>query len=167
MLNDWDEPVLAIWMIETGICLLAAAAAAWLSRRKGRRPGSAFAGATCLMMTLQILAEQFRSGAYLRFMMMRLEQVLYLAWALAAVFLAEKRRARRLGRKGPGAYPGVFALLALAAGIALCQFMLDGKLLPEWPKAVGWTLYGLMIAGMAALCLRAALRTKSPVTAEK
>ena len=76
MMNDWDEPVLAVWMIETGICLLAAAAAAWLARRKGRRPGSAFAGATFLMIP-QILAEQFRSGEYLRFMMMRLEQALF------------------------------------------------------------------------------------------
>jgi len=156
MMNDWDEPVLAVWMIETGICLLAAAAAAWLARRKGRRPGSAFAGATCLMMALQILAEQFRSGAYLRFMMMRLEQILYLIWLLCAMLWAEKA----LARKGRGLrnWGGAAALLLMAGGIAAAQFMLDGKLLPEWPKAVGWTLYGLMIAGMAALCLRAALR---------
>ena len=154
VLNDWEEPVLATWMLETVWCLLCAAAAAALQRRQPQRAGNTFWMAACALLIPQILLEQFRSGAYLRFMMMRLEQVLYLAWALAAVFLAEKRRARRLGRKGPGAYPGVFALLALAAGIALCQFMLDGKVLPSWPKGIGWGLYGAMILGMGAVCAR-------------
>lgn len=158
MINEWEEAVLATWMIETGICLLAACAVALLRRGKIRAPGSAACLGICFLMIPQILAEQFRSGEYLRFMMMRLEQALFALLALGAVIWFCLRFRKESGHRGAlrGWGPAVF-FLCMAAAVALVQFMLDGKL-AELPVWLCWTLYALAVAGMLGAAGFAALR---------
>ena len=158
VINDWEEPLLAIWMIETAICVLAACAVLLYRRGKARTPGSAACLAAGCLMIPQILAEQFRSGEYLRYRMMRLEQLLFAGIALAAlVWLCLRFRASS-GKLGAAAGwgPALF-FLAMAGVIALAQFMLDGKL-AEAPDWLCWTLYALAAAGMLGAEFYAARR---------
>ena len=155
MISEWDEPILAAWLIETLICL-AAALAVRLAGRK-RKDGRFCLALFCLLIP-QILAEQFRSGAYLRYRMMRLEQALYFAVVLCAtVYLC------RRARGGLKAYAPVLAEILTAAGIAVTQFLLDGKI-AEVPAALSWTLYGIFIAGMLAAAVIAWIRAEKPET---
>lgn len=167
MLSEWEEPVLAVWAIETGICLLAAAAAAVMNRRRPRAAGGTFCAVVHFLMNPQILAEQFRSGEYLKFMMMRLEQALFaLAGLGTLIWLCEKYR-RTAGRPGPAAYAPAAGYLACAGIIAFAEFTLDGKL-AEIPAAASWTLFGAAAAGMTVLALYAVRRLdRKAGTAEK
>ena len=157
MINEWEEPVLAAWIIETGICLLAAAATAVLSRRRPRAAGGTFCAAVHFLMNPQILAEQFRSGEYLKFMMMRLEQALFALAGLGTLIWLCERYRRAAGGSGAAAYAPAAGYLAAAGIIALSEFMLDGKLI-EAPASVSWALFGAAAAGRTALAVYAVRR---------
>ena len=150
MLNDWDEPVLSAWLVETICCLAAAGATLAAGRRKPALPGGTFCLAVFFLMAPSVLTEQFRSGAYLRFMMMRLEQALYALGMLHALFWLGRRIGRLNPSAGIRAYAPCGIFLILCGGIALIQFILDGKI-ASWPPALCWALYGGMIAGMLGL----------------
>ena len=148
MVNDWDEPVLATFLIEVLVCLLAGLGTWIWKRRKERAEGNSLCLALLLMMIPQILTEQFRSGEYLRFMMMRLEQALYALVSLGTlIYLCRKAAVLRL--RGWKSWLPAAVFTALAGVIALVQFMLDGKV-ADCPAEICWTLYALAIAGMLA-----------------
>ena len=157
MVNDWEEPVLATWAVEAAACLLAAGAVLAAGRRKPRHSGGSFWLAVFFLLIPQILIEQFRSGAYLRFEMMRLEQALFALFALAGIadLCAQVSRGAEKGRAG--IWWPVPAFLACCGAIAFLQFVLDGKL-AEWPAELCWALYAAMIAGMLAIAWAAVRR---------
>lgn len=151
MVNDWGEPVLAAWLVEVLLCLVAAALVLPASNRKPKTAGGTFCISVFLMMIPSILIEQFRSGAYLRYRMMRLEQAFFALAALDALwFLCRKIRKGGAGRK---AWIPMALFVCLAGVIGLVQFMLDGKLI-ACPELLGWTLYGCAVAGMLGISLR-------------
>ncbi len=151
MVNDWEEPVLAVWMVEMLLCLAAAAITAAFGRRRTKTAGGTFCLAVLLMMIPSILIEEFRSGSYLRFMMMRLEQAFFALGALDALwFLCRKIRRKEESRK---VYLPIFLFFSLAGAIAVIQFVLDGKLMP-CPEWLGWTLYACTVAGMLWVSVR-------------
>ena len=153
MINDWEEPVLATWMIETAACLAAAGITALRGRKKeGRVPGGSLCLALFLLMIPQILTEQFRSGAYLSFMMMRLEQVLFALIALGALLYLCAVLRRKNAMRLPGVILTLAAFFLMLGFIALLQFILDGKV-ADWPAGLCWGLYGLTIAGVLGLCI--------------
>ncbi len=154
LINEWDEPVLAIFLFEA-LCALLAGVLTWvIFRRRSGKPGTAAAWAVCALTIPQILLEQFRTGQYLQWRMVRLEQVICAAAALGAVILLCVRLREKGGlRKWMPA-----ALFAVMAGLnAAAQFILDGKL-AAWPETAGWVLFSLSVAGMLAVSLWAALR---------
>ncbi len=157
VINEWEEPLLATWMIETAICVLALCAVP-LYRRGGKRaPGSSACIAAGCLMIPQILAEQFRSGEYLRYRMMRLEQLLFALIALAALVWLCLRFRKMTEKRGAAGWGPVLFFLAMAGVIAAAQYMLDGKLL-EAPAWLCWTLYALAVAGMLGAEFYAARR---------
>ncbi len=147
MVNDWEEPVLATWAVEALACLAAAGIVAAAGRRQPRRRGGSFWLAVFLMLIPQILTEQFRSGAYLRFEMMRLEQARFALLTLGGI-LWLCGGTRRNGEDGflRTWWPGP-AFVACCGVVAALQFMLDGKLM-EWPAWLCWTLYAMTIGIM-------------------
>ncbi|MBQ8074127.1 MAG: hypothetical protein IJ231_10240 [Clostridia bacterium] len=156
MINDWEEPALATWALEAAVCLLAAGGTALWQRRRPRAQGGTCCVAIHLLLVPQVLVEHFRSGEYMRFMMMRLEQGLFGLAALGAlIWLCARGR-------GPGesllkSYAPAGGWLLLAGVIALAEFLLDGKIM-ECPAAVSWTMFGGAVAGMIALALYACRR---------
>ena len=159
MINEWEEPVLATWMIETGICLLAALLTGFWQRRNPRTAGGTFCGAVHFLLDPQILAEQFRSGEYMRFMMMRLEQALFGLFALGTLIWLGFR-IRKAG-KSTGTFSAffpAFGYVLLAGIIALAEFLLDGKILESFPEGAGWMMFSLAVTGMIAVAVRAVRR---------
>jgi len=152
MVNDWEEPVLATWAVEALACLAAAAIVWAAGKRKPRARGGSFLLAVFFLLIPQILTEQFRSGAYLRYEMMRLEQALFAIFTLAGI-LAMCVRTARGKRAGfwKTWWPGI-AFVACCGAVAVIQFMLDGKLM-ECPAAICWTMYALTVAGMLAIAV--------------
>ena len=157
MLNDWDEPVLATWMIETIACLIAAGCVLAASRRSPRRDGGTLCLAIFAMLIPQILIEQYRSGFYLRFMMMRLEQALFAVFALAALIRLCAAIRRAEGIPTMRAFGPVWLFIGMAGVIAAVQFILDGKLI-RIPTEIAWMIYMLMIDRMLSLCVRCVRR---------
>ena len=150
--NQWDETLTALFIPEA-LMGLAAAGVAWMLL-KGRKSHSAektageASGAMVLLLTIpQILLEQFRTGHYMHWRMVRAEQVLC-ALAALAVILFFNARSRETSRENActAFLPSVIYLL-LCAAIILIQFVLDGKLM-ELPETVCWGGYLLSIAGM-------------------
>ncbi len=150
LINEWEEPVLALFEWEALGALLAALLT-WLMFRKRRAPGARAAFALCALSVVQILAEQFRTGQYLQWRMVRLEQVLCALGALAGlVYLCARCR------KGGMRFLPVLLFLVMAGANIAAQFILDGKL-AEWPENAAWTLLTLSVAGLLGACLWAAL----------
>ena len=146
--DAWQEPLLAVFLLEA----LAAAAALGLTCALARRdavPGVKVSRALTLLTVPQILLEQFRNGWYLRWRMLRVEQVfcallaLVVLWTLCA-------RLKAAGTSGNRVYWPILAFLALAVGVAALQLALDGKLI-VLPVAVCWMLYALALLGMIGL----------------
>ncbi len=158
MVNDWEEPVLATWMIETFLCLLAGGATALWRRRLPRAVGGTCAGMVHFLLDPQILAEYFRSGDYLRFMMMKLEQAVFAVTGLAVLILLGIRLRRTKPVKALNAFAPAIGYTALAGMIALAEFLLDGKLVDAFPAPISWSMFGMSVAGMIALAVWAVRR---------
>lgn len=165
MINDWEEPVLATWLLEAALCVIAGACAQGLGR-KWKAPGTAVCLGVCGMMIPQILLEQFRSGHYMRFMMARMEQALFFLTALAAILFLCAGWRKRGGASSPRVYGPALGFLPAAGVIVLVQFVLDGKV-AEWPEALCWALYGAAIAAMLVLAVFAAARLNRAAKEER
>lgn len=151
MMNDWDEPMLAIWLLEMLAALIALGLTVLSVRKQKGAPGVSLCRAVFLLTIPQLLLEQFRSGHFMRFRMMRLEQAVLALAALAALCCLCAAIARRKpGRRWAAFWPAAVFVL-LAAVIAVIQFVLDGKLF-ELPDAASWTIYVLAVLGMLGLC---------------
>ena len=157
MINDWEEPVLAMWMLEAGACVLAAAATGLWHRRSPRAAGGTFCGMIHFLLEPQIMLEQFRSGEYMRFMMMRLEQVLFAQFGLGTLIWLGVR-IRKAGSRGAAAWAPAAAYLMLAGAIALAEFLLDGKIMDAFPEAAAWAIFATALAGMIATAVWAVRR---------
>ncbi len=151
LINEWEEPVLALFEWEALGALLAAFFS-WLIFRERKAPGARAAFALCALSVIQILAEQFRTGQCLQWRMVRLEQVVCALGALAGLIYLCTRRG-----KGTVRWMPVLLFLVMAGVNIAAQFILDGKL-AEWPETAGWTALVLSVAGLFAACLWAALR---------
>lgn len=156
LVNDWDETLLAIFVPEALLGILAAAVV-WLRRARGRRGPreGCEAALTIVLLTIpQIFLEQFRSGHYMHWRMVRAEQVLC-ALAAGAVIVyfslwgREKGRALPFRRVAPGA-----VYLLLCGLVVLVQFILDGKLLAV-PETACWVIYVMSVLGMLLCALHA------------
>ena len=157
MINDWEEPVLATWMPEAGACLLAAAATGLWHRRSPRAAGGTFCAMIHFLLDPQILLEQFRSGEYMRFMMMRLEQALFGLFGLG-VLIWLGVRTRKAEDGGAAAWAPAAVYLLMAGIIAVAEFLLDGKIVDAFPEAGAWAMFALALAGMIATAVWAAHR---------
>ena len=156
MINDWDEPILATWLLEAGMCLLAAGTTILWHRRSLRAAGGTFCGMIHFLLDPQILLEQFRSGEYMRFMMMRLEQALFALFGLG-VLIWMGMRYRKAGGGATGWAPAALYLL-LAGIIALAEFLMDGKILDEFPETGAWTMFAVALVGMIVTAIWAVRR---------
>ena len=146
--DAWQEPLLAVFLLEA----LAAAAALGLTCALARRdaaPGVRVSRALTLLTVPQILLEQFRNGWYLRWRMLRVEQVFCALLALVVLWTLCARLKAAGTSAGRACWP-IPVFLALAIGVAALQFALDGKLI-VLPAAVCWTLYALALLGMIGL----------------
>lgn len=156
MINDWDEPVLATWLLEAGMCLLAAGATKLWHRRSPRAAGGTFCGMIHFLLDPQILLEQFRSGDFMRFMMMRLEQVLFALFSLGVLIWMAVRI--RKTQAGVGAWIPAAVYLMMVGVIALAEFLLDGKIMDGFPKTAAWAMFIMALAGMIAMAVLAVRR---------
>ena len=158
LLNEWEEPLLALFLLEA-LCAALAVIPVLLSARHAA-PGTVAARALFLLLIPQILLEQFRTGHYMRWRMLRLEQVVCAVFGLIVLVLL-CREARKSRGFSPAAAWLPVPLYLLAVGvIVVIQFVLDGKLF-ELPEAVSWCIYVLAVAGMLGIGLVAARRLNS------
>ena len=158
MVNDWEEPVLATWMIEAFLCLLAAGATVLWHRRAPRAAGGTCAGMIHFLLDPQILAEYFRSGDYLRFMMMKLEQAVFGMVGVAILIRMGIRLRKAKPVKAISAFAPAIGYTALAGVIALAEFLLDGKIVDAFPAPVSWGMFSASVIGMIALAVWAVRR---------
>jgi hypothetical protein len=161
MINDWEEPVLAMWMLEAGACVLAAAATGLWHRRSSCAAGGTFCGMIHFLLDPQILLEQFRSGEYMRFMMMRLEQALFALFGFGVLIWMAVRYWKAGGRAN--AWIPAALNLVMAGIIALAEFLMDGKILDDFPEAGAWTMFAAALAGMIVTAIWAVRRTDRTV----
>lgn len=162
LLNEWGEPLLAVFWPEA----LAALASLLIARaecgRNGTVPGVASARSLTVLLVAQILLEQLRTGDQARWGMVRGEQVLCALGAFG-ILVTLCVRSVRSGRITIGRAVALPLLFLSAAGLmALCQFILDGKL-PRIPTGVCLALYPVAALWMAALVFAASGRPKASV----
>ena len=164
--NQWDEMLAAIFIPEALAALAAAGIAGVLL--KGRKNHSDettagyVSGVTVLLLTIpQILLEQFRTGHYMHWRMVRAEQVLCALAALSVILFFSIRRWKTCREYAGGTILPIIIYLLFCMAIILIQFVLDGKLL-ELPEMVCWGVYVLSIAGML-ICGMASARHGSRI----
>ena len=156
--NEWQEHLLAVFWPEAMLAAAACIRAALSRKRTPDGAGITLALALAWLMIPSVLLEQFRMGQVMRWRMLRLEQVLY---GMVAVFVLFRlcMACRRGGAPSFRAYLPAGVFLLMAAGIAVIQFTLDGKLFPV-RQPVAWTLYVLALIVMLAAEEYAAARLR-------
>lgn len=150
VLNEWKETILAIWILEALAALIALGLTLCSVRSKYTAPGASFCRAMLLLSLPQVLLEQFRTGHYMRFRIMRLEQVLLALVALTVVVAMCRAYQRRTGVSLVRAWWPVVGFAGLTAVVGMIQFVLDGKLF-ELSDAVSWTIYVFAVICMLVI----------------
>lgn len=152
LMNEWGEPLLALFLAETLAALLGAAAAC-LPRVMGRKtaPGTDTARGLSFLLIPQIFFERLRTGQSMRWGMIRVEQLLCAVFALLVLlYLCRKLQSSGLRPLTVWQTMGLFSVLT--GGIVWLEFVLDGKA-AELPERVSWLLYGVTVLLMLAVSL--------------
>lgn len=155
----WGDSVLAVFVLEA-IWALLALVICLLLRRSGRAvPGVTLCQTVSILLVPQVLLEQLREGHYMKWRLLRTEQVLIAVLALAALIalcaLFSKRKPCGLAAWWP-----VPVFVLCIAVVAVMEFVMDGKLF-ELSEAACWVIYTgalLVMLAMNALSAHRVLR---------
>lgn len=166
--DDWGEPLLAVFVLESVWAAVAAVLCAFSSRKITRTPyagndgltlfpGAVFSRAVFLLLLPQLVFEQLREGHFLHWRMVRLEQVLIAVLALIVSVLLCSAYAKQERRSFALVWWPPAVMLLSSVMITLLQFVMDGKLI-ELPAFLILSLYLLSVSAMLFAGLSAARR---------
>lgn len=158
--DEWGEALLAVFVLETVCALLAMICSFRFRIKHCCQPGACFCLTAAVLLLPQILLEQFRSGHFMSWRLLRLEQVVIAVAILALLAVLCFRYQKQSGASVPAAWYPVPCFLLLLGVIAAMQFIMDGKLF-ELPVSVVWVLYVLSVAVLIATAVFAVRRLYS------
>lgn len=152
LMNEWGEPLLALFLAEALAALLGAAATR-LPEITGKTsaPWTPTARGLTFLLIPQILLEQLRTGQTMRWGMVRAEQPLCALFAFVVLLLLS-RQLRIRGKSLLSSWTSAGVFLLLTGGVVWIEFVLDGKA-AELPEPVAWSVFSVIILAMMAVIL--------------
>lgn len=156
----WGEPLLAVFVLESLLAVIAMILSFLFRSARRNRPGACFCLTAAILLIPQILSEQLRNGHVMSWRLLRLEQVVIVVAILALLAVLCARYRKQKGASIPAAWRPVPVFLLLLGVIAAMQFVMDGKLF-DLPVPVIWILYILSVAGLIATVILTLRRLSS------